>query len=262
MVIVNDIIKVMEGFAPTTLAEGFDNVGLMVGDERMEVNGVLLTLDVTSEVVREAVERGVNMIVSHHPLIFSPLKSIIGRNDIERAVILAIQNGVAIYSAHTNADSTIGGVSYTLAEKLVVNNLNVISPKDGEDGAVGLGVYGELDREYDMVEYLTKVKEVLGLKSLRYSDIHKQTVRSVALCGGSGASFIGKVKNLGVDLYLTGDIKYHDYFSTENELTIADIGHFESEICILDTFYEVLTKNILNFVVCKTNLKGNPINYL
>lgn len=260
--IVNDIIRVMESFAPTTLAESFDNVGLMVGDKEAEVNGVLLTLDVTEEVVCEAIDRGVNMIISHHPLIFSPLKSITGRNDIERAVIRAIKSGVSIYSAHTNADSTKGGVSYTLANKLQVKNLKALEPKDITDNSVGLGVYGELDTECDMLDYLTFVKETLGLDCLRYSTPHKSKVKRVAMCGGSGASFISRVKKMDIDLYLTGDIKYHDYFSPENELTIADIGHFESEICILDTFYEVLTKNIVNFVVYKTNLKGNPINYL
>lgn len=262
--IVKDITEVIERFAPTALAEGYDNVGLMVGSNSVPVNGVLLALDVTEEVVDEAIELGVNMILSHHPLIFSGLKSIVGRNYIERTIIKAIKHNITIYSAHTNADSAIGGVSFNLAEKLKVTNLKVLDPKEINPSTEtnGLGVYGELESEVDLMEFLAFAKERLNLKSLRYSTPHKKTIKKVAVCGGSGASYINKAKSIGADIYLTGDIKYHDYFLPESDITIADIGHYESEVFILDTFKELLNSQLKELNVYKSTLKGNPVNVL
>ncbi len=175
-----------------------------------------------------------------------------------------IKNDIAIYSAHTNADSASGGVSFNLAEQLGVTNLKILDPKELSNISepVGLGVYGELKEEINSLEFLKFVKEKLGLKSLRYSNINKESIKSVAMCGGSGASYINRAKNLGIDLYLTGDIKYHDYFLPESNIIIADIGHYESEIFILDTFKRLITNKFADIAIYKSSLKGNPINIL
>lgn len=260
--IVKNIADIIEKFAPKSLAEGYDNVGLMVGNLSVPVNGVLLALDVTEDTVDEAIRLGVNMILSHHPLIFSGLKSITGSNYIERTVIKAIQNNIAIYAAHTNADSAIGGVSYNLAQQLGVTKLKALDPNNLPCEFTGLGVYGELESEVDAMEYLAFVKERLNLKALRYSTPHKETIKTVAMCGGSGASYINKAKSVGADLYLTGDIKYHDYFLPESDITIADIGHYEGEIFILDTFKRLLETELPDIKVYKTELQGNPVHVM
>ena len=139
MVRIKDIANALEMFAPLPLQEGFDNAGLQVGLTEAEVAGVLLCLDVTEKVVDEAVASGCNLIVSHHPLIFSPLKKIAGRNYVERCVIKALQNGIAIYSAHTNIDSAKGGVNYRIAEILGLQNVRILVPK--EDSLLKLAVY-------------------------------------------------------------------------------------------------------------------------
>ncbi len=274
---VRDIAATMEHFAPAAFAEGYDNVGLMVGDTNSEVSSVLLSLDVTERVVDEAIESGAQMIVAHHPLIFSPLKSLTGSNDIERAVIKSIRAGIAIFCAHTNADSVVGGVSHRLAKELGVQELSIlevrsIPPRGGSEqeylslhhgtDSVGFGVYGTLAEPVDAMTFLSMVKQKLGLKSLRHSQPHVKMVQKIAMCGGSGASLISKAKSVGADIYLTGDIKYHDYFQTEEAITIADIGHYESEIFILDVFEELLRELSAKMKIARAEHHETPIRVL
>ena len=127
---VKEIATALEMFAPLPLQDGFDNAGLQIGLTEAEVTGVLLCLDVTEEVVDEAVASGANLIVSHHPLIFKPLKSITGRNSVERCIIKALANNIAIYSAHTNLDNAQGGVNYRIAEKIGLKNVRILLPKE------------------------------------------------------------------------------------------------------------------------------------
>ncbi len=136
---IKEIADALEMFAPLPLQDGFDNAGLQVGLTETEVTGVLLCLDVTEKIVDEAVALGCNLIVSHHPLIFSPLKKITGATYVERCVMKAMAAGIAIYSAHTNIDNAIGGVNYRIAEKLGLKNLKVLVPK--EDSLLKLSVY-------------------------------------------------------------------------------------------------------------------------
>lgn len=363
--IVSEVIEIIEAFAPPALAESFDNVGLIVGDKSMRVSGILLTLDVVEESIDEAVVRGLNLIITHHPLIFSPLKSLTGQSYIERVIIRAIKQGVAIYSAHTNIDSVSGGVSFKLGEKLGLSNMSVLSPVknnllklviyspvnysnsirkalvdcdsgfigaydscsfssmgegrfralggakpfvgeinnlhtereerietivqrhklastlavlrrvhpyeemaydilplENVDLRVGLGVVGEFEEEISVHDFLSGVKRILDIPAIKYSKPIKNMIRRVALCGGAGSSFISDAIRCNADIYVTGDLKYHDYFVPDGRITVADIGHFESEQFTLDIFYDVLIKKITNFTVCKTALNCNPINYL
>ncbi|MFI3327939.1 MAG: Nif3-like dinuclear metal center hexameric protein [Rikenellaceae bacterium] len=261
---VKDITAAIEEFAPKTLAESWDNVGLMVGATESDIQSVLLTLDVTERVVDEAIERNIGMIISHHPLIFSPLKSITGATDAERAIVKAIKNNIAIYSAHTNADSAHGGVSQILAEKLGVKITAAMEQNPSFEIHIGLGVIGELDEPTNTLEFLAKVKSVLNLPIVKHSEPHTQMVQKIAICGGSGASFIEKAKQLGADLYLTGDLKYHDYFAPEGGITIADIGHYESEIAILEKFEKVLKSShtLKGLEICHLKECANPIKTL
>ena len=258
------VINVIEDFAPPAFAESYDNVGLLVGDKDMVVSGILLTLDVIEESIDEAINRGLNLIVSHHPIIFSGLKSLTGSNMIERIVMRAIKNNIAIYAAHTNVDKVIDGVSFRMGEKLNLQNMKIILPDNSVCGEnqIGLGVIGELDECMDATDFLELTKERFNLKFLKYSPLAKSKIKRVALCGGSGSSLISNAISRNADIFITGDIKYHDYFLAENKIIIVDIGHFESEQFTLDIFYDVLIKNITNFTVCKTTMNCNPVNYL
>ena len=231
MLKVKEIAKAIEDFAPLCLKEDWDNPGLQVGDPDMEVTGVLLCLDVTEEILQEARKRDCNMIVSHHPLIFGGLKRLTGATPTERIAAGAIRDNIAIYSAHTNLDSTFEGVSYEMAHMLGMKECRPLEKNTAGDGSQGLGVVGIVPPT-PKLEFLRKVKDTFEVKDLRYS---AQTpgivVRKVALCGGSGGSLIKNALKSGADVYICGDLKYHDFTSYGSEILLADIGHFESELC-------------------------------
>ena len=255
---VKDIIKVIEEFAPLSIQEGWDNSGLCVGSPEDEVNSVLLALDCTPELVDEAVACGADMIITHHPLIFSGLKKISPEDMVGNAVIKAIKAGISIYAAHTNADKVIAGVSGAMAARLGLENVSVL--EDNGDGA-GLGVVGDLPEELTADEAISLVKEKFSLKCLKSSKPLKGSIRRVAMCGGSGGSLIGVAKRSGAQLYISGDISYHNFFVPEGFM-IMDIGHYESEIEIVDVLFSLLKKNFPNFAVRITqNINSNPIYY-
>lgn len=258
---VKDIANVIEEFAPLCLQEGYDNAGLQVGNPEMEATAALLCLDVTEDILDEAIRKGCNLIISHHPLLFKGLKQISGRNHIERIVIKAIRNNISIYSAHTNLDSARRGISHQLGHELGLTNMRVLDPKD-EDGSVGLGIIGQI-QPTPKLEFLRKIKKTFDLKTLRYSTQSPQLViRNVAVCGGAGAEFLPLAVNEGADCYITGDIKYHDFTSWDGNLLIADIGHYESELCACKIFSRILKKNFPDFVTFNAESETNPIGYL
>ena len=231
MIKVTDIAKAIEDFAPLSLQEDWDNPGLQVGDRNMEVSGVLLCLDVTEDIIREAGKRDCNMIVSHHPLIFGGLKNLTGDTPTQRIVAGAIRDNIAIYSAHTNLDSAFEGVSYEMAHMLAMKDCRPLSPSRSGNGSQGLGIIGTV-APTPKLEFLRKVKETFAVKDLRYSaQTPRIVVRNVALCGGSGASLIKDAIRVGADVYICGDLKYHDFTSFGSDILLADIGHFESELC-------------------------------
>jgi len=253
-----DIINVIESFAPLSIQENWDNSGLCVGSEDDEVTSVLLGLDCTPELVDEAVECGADMIVTHHPLIFSGLKKISPDDQVGAAVIKAIKAGISIYAAHTSADKVIAGVSGAMASRLGLVNVSILD-EDGE--GTGLGVVGDLPQPVTAAEAVTLVKERFGLKALRSSRPVEGMISRVAMCGGSGGSLIKAAMASGAQLYLSGDISYHNFF-TRDGFMIMDIGHYESEIEIVDILFSLLRKNFPTFAVRITqNIYSNPIFY-
>lgn len=258
MIKVKDIAEVIEEFAPKKLQESYDNAGLQVGDPSMDVSAVLLCLDVTEEVFQEAIDRRCNMIVSHHPLLFSGLKEITGRSATERIVVRAIRENVAIYAAHTNLDSAWEGVSHEIAHTLNLSGLSVLEPK-ADNPRSGLGVIGET-APVPKLEFLRKVKEAFNVKCLRYSAQSPQlVVKKVAVCGGSGASLIREAIAAGADAFLTGDVKYHDFTSYGLDIIIADIGHYESELCTKKIFSRIIREKYPECVVYFAESESNPI---
>lgn len=261
MIKVKDIAKAIEDFAPKNLQESYDNSGLQIGDPEMPVSAILLCLDVTEDIVSEALRRNCNMIVSHHPLLFSGLKQITGDTPTQRIVKEAIINNIAIYAAHTNLDSTREGVSYEIAHTLNMSNLRPLQPNP-QDAETGLGVIGEISPT-PKLEFLRKVSESLKVEHLRYSAQSPHLViRKVAICGGSGASMIREAMAANADALLTGDLKYHDYTSFGYAILLADIGHYESELCTKKLFSRIIREKYPDAVIYFAESEANPLAYI
>jgi len=362
---VESICELIEEVAPLALQESYDNAGLLVGDSQMEVTGALVCIDITEKVINEAIQKKCNLIISHHPLIFSGLKRLTGQTEVQRCVAKAIKNDIAIYAAHTNLDNVLQGVSGKMAEKIGLKNLQILQPKSNallkliayvpqllsyrvrqalfEAGAgqignydscsfnnegigtfranenaqpfvgninelhsepetrievilpeylkfkvleallkshpyeepaydfislkndwniVGAGVVGELNEAEDELKFLSRIKTIFEIPTLRHTNLLNRKIKRVALCGGSGSSFLSDAISVHADVYISGDFKYHEFFDAENRILIADIGHFESEQFTKDIFYEIITKKMPTFAVQISDSKTNPINYL
>jgi len=362
---IKDVITILEEQIPLTYAEDFDNVGLLVGDRKAELKGVLITHDTLEAVVDEAIAKGLNMIVSFHPIIFKGLTSLTGKNYVERVVMKALKNDIAIYAVHTALDNQYFGVSGILADRLGLQNQQVLIPQaktlrqlvtyvpfaDAEkvrqalfdagagqigkyaecsfnvtgkgtykpiEGAnpyigqvgerhtepeerisvifpkhlksavvdalfkahpyeevayeilellnqnqeIGLGIIGELPQSVAVQTFLKRLKKDLNLSCIRHSKLIDKPIKKVAVLGGSGSFAIGAARGAGADLYITADLKYHDFYQAEGQMILADIGHFESEQYTKLFLFELLTKKIRNFAVALSEINTNPINYL
>lgn len=255
--IVRDVVEAIERFAPASIQESWDNTGLQVGNLQDEVHGILVGFDCTADLVREAVQNGCDMVVTHHPLLFSGLKRVDREDPVGEAVIEAVKNGVAVYSAHTSADKVPQGVSFAMASRLGLENVRILC-EDGPDS--GLGAIGDFPKAMPAVEALKLVKKAFSLDMMRTSRIDDVMVKNVAMCGGSGSSLIEDARAQGAQLYLCGDISYHHFF-TPDGFILADIGHFESEVDIVGILCELLRKNFPNFAVRASARETNPVNY-
>jgi dinuclear metal center YbgI/SA1388 family protein len=200
--------------------------------------------------------------VSHHPLLFKGLKQITGATSAERIVAKAIRHGLAIYSAHTNLDSAFEGVSYEMAHALSMKNISPLIPT-APGASTGLGIIGEMQKPVPAQEFLRMLKHEFSVKSLRYSiQSPKIVIRKVALCGGSGASFITDAINADADAYVCGDIKYHDFDSYGPDILLADIGHYESEVASKKILARIIKEKFPNFVVYFAETENNPVGAL
>ena len=255
------VLDALEQYAPLPLQDGFDNAGLQIGlTEEQEVTGALLCLDVTEAVIDEAERMGCNLIVAHHPLLFHGLKSITGKSYVERCVIKAIQKGIGIYAAHTNLDNAEGGVNYRIAEKIGLTSLSFLDAKPGL--SAGAGVVGELPTAEDERDFLMRLKDLFGIQCIRHNRLCGRKIRRVALCGGAGGFLLSQAIAQGADAFLTGEMRYHDYFGHEGDLLIAEMGHYESEQYTVEIFAEVLGQRFPELKIVKTSHNTNPINYL
>ncbi len=362
---IKEVTNYIEELAPLNYAESFDNVGLLIGDTNTEVTGVLVTLDTLEDIVDEAISKNCNLIVSFHPIIFNGLKKINGSNYVERVVIKAIKNNIAIYATHTALDNSYQGVSAKICEVIGLKNTRVLLPQKGkirklttyvphknandlrkalfEAGAgnignynncsfnveglgtyqgnessnptigsrenmhtepetfisvifekhleknllatlfnnhpyeevaydvvsldnihqlIGMGMVGELDEAMEIESFFHLLKDRFNLKAIRYSEIVKRKIKRVAVLGGSGSFAINQAKLAGVDIFITSDLKYHDFYKAENQIVLADIGHYESEQFTKDLLVDYLTKKFTNFAIILSENNTNPINYI
>jgi len=360
-----DLCKYLDSEVPLSFQESYDNAGLQLGKPGAEINSALLTIDVTDEIVDEAIEKKCDIIISHHPLIFHGLKKITGRNFTERIIYRALKNDIAIYSSHTNLDAVNKGVSWKMAEKLGLTRISVLSPlqdrilklvtfvpeayldkvrdavfdagagvsgnydrcsfvshgtgsfrgNEGSDpfigepgkmhfekeirfetvmyshlkdtvisamlkahpyeevafdvyplsnriGYVGTGCTGYLEKEMTETDFLKHVSLVFDARGIRFSKPSGRTVSKIALCGGAGISFLKDALASKSDAFVTGDIKYHNYFDADNRILLVDLGHFESEKYSTEILYHLIIKKFPKFAVRFSETNTNPINYL
>ncbi|WP_420398922.1 Nif3-like dinuclear metal center hexameric protein [Flagellimonas sp.] len=362
---VQEIANILEELAPLSYAEDFDNVGLLVGDHNQEVTGILVTLDTLEVVVDEAISKNCNLIVSFHPIIFKGLKKITGSTYVERVVLKAIANNIAIYSMHTALDNSKMGVNAKICEVLGIQNPKILIPKQGtikklttyapveavetvksalfKAGAgeignysncsfstegtgsfkpgdatnpsvgsigqvhnekevqihvifsfekekailnalfanhpyeevayeittlqnvnqdIGMGMVGTLENEMEETAFLQHLKEKMNASMVRHSELLGKKVKKVAVLGGSGAFAIKAALKSGADIFVSSDIKYHEFYQAEKRLVIADIGHFETEQFTKDLLVDYLIKKIPNFAISLSESITNPIKYL
>ncbi|PUZ27397.1 dinuclear metal center protein, YbgI/SA1388 family [Chitinophaga costaii] len=362
---IREIIHTLAAFAPPSLQEGYDNAGLIFGHPDWELTNVLLTLDATEAVMLEAIEKGCNLVVAHHPIVFGGLKKINGSNYVERVAILAIKHDIAVYAAHTNLDNVLAGVNARMAEQLDLQNCRILAPKpallkklytfvpvahletvraavfaagaghighysecsfQGEgqgtfrgdasthpfagqpgsrhteaeaklevvlprylEGAVvkalleahpyeevaydlvaldntwegaGAGMVGTLATPMEEQAFLLWVKQQFRTGCVRHTPLLGRPIQTVALCGGAGSFLLKQAIAAGADAYISADFKYHEFFDADNQLIIADIGHFESEQFTVELFYHILTQKFRNFAPLKSSIRTNPVNYL
>jgi len=263
MTTVNDICQILEDFAPLSYQETYDNAGLILGSRKAELKGILVCLDVSEPVIDEAIRLGFQMIVSHHPLIFKGIKSITGQTYVEDCLVKAIKNDIAIYAGHTNVDSVIKGVNGKMAEKLGLMNCRILAPVNPEGPEeYGLGMVGDLSVRESEIDFLQRVKTTFHCERLRYSESTGKIVKRVALCGGAGSEFIQHAKAAGADVFLTGEARFHEFFTQGQHILMIDAGHYETEQFTKEVFLDLFSKKIPTFDVRISRAEKNPVHYL
>lgn len=358
------IITALEEMAPLAYAEDFDNVGLLVGNPEQEIDGILVCHDALENVIEEAIENKCNLVVCFHPILFSGLKKITGKNYVERAVIKAIKNDIAIYAVHTALDNHKNGVNKIICNHLGLKNTKILVPKENfirklvtyttsdnheklrnalfEAGAgnignyedcsfnskgigtymgneesnpeigekfefieaeeikievtfekhleskiltalfknhiyeevayeiyeiknkhqnIGLGMIGELETPLSEPDFLKMVKEKMQCGGIRHSSFLGKPIKKVAVLGGSGSFAIKNVIGQKADAFLTADLKYHQFYESENQILLADIGHYESERYTKNYIVDFLIEKFPNFAIILSTVNTNPVKY-
>jgi dinuclear metal center YbgI/SA1388 family protein len=362
--LLHHITQFLETLAPPSLQESYDNAGLLTGNANMPCTGVLICLDCTEAIVQEAIDKNCNVIVAHHPIIFSGLKKINGKNYVERTIIKAIKNDIAIYAIHTNLDNVLHGVNGKIGEKLGLQNVQILAPKKdvlqklvvfcpnkdaqqlcealfnagagnignyseccfmsegigsfkpkngsnptiGEIGVkeispetkveiifptwlqgqmveamkanhpyeevaydiialenkyqtIGSGIVGYLAEPIEEKDFLKKLATIFNSKAIKHTLLMGKKIQKVAICGGAGSFLTAAAKAVGADVYITADVKYHEFFDADGQLLLTDIGHFESEQFTIDLLFELLSDKFPNFALLKTSVNTNPVEY-
>jgi len=263
---IKEIIAALEQFAPLPLQESYDNAGLQCGLTEAEASGALLCLDVTEEVLREAVDLGCNLVISHHPLLFHGLKQVSDADLVQRCLRLAIQNDLCIYSAHTNLDNAEDGVNFKMAEKLGLIDVQLLDAKTVCVGSrqvkSGNGVIGYLPDGEDSLAFLQRVKQAFGVEALQHNQLLERPVQSVVICGGAGDFLLPEAIRAEADAFLTGEMHYHTWFGHEQEVQIAVLGHYESEQFTREIFRDVIERTAPQLPLYDTEVRTNPIMIL
>ena len=259
----SEIIEFLDSELHPEYQEDYDNAGFLLGDPVKECTGALVALDLTPAVIDEAVSLGANLIVTHHPFIFGGVKRITTADTTGRMIFALIENGIAVYAAHTNLDNMKEGINGILADRLGLTDCHILRPLPSvPSGEVGAGMIGTLPYPLPAEAFLEQVKASLGLPLLRISDVVSPVISRVAICGGAGSFLIEDAVGQQADAYLTGDLKYHDFQRAEGRITLADIGHYESEQYGKILIYSIISKKFSNFA-CFISRQGKSfVSYM
>ena len=256
------MLSALERFAPLPLQESWDNAGLQVGLTETEVSGALLCLDVNERIVDEAIRKGCNLIVSHHPLLFRGLKTISDLTDVQRTVMKAIENRLCVISMHTNMDNAKGGVNYRIARKLELKDVEFFASKQVDGIEAGSGVVGKLSEPMAADDFILKVKKTFGVECAMCNELLRRPVSKVAICGGAGDFLLDEALKTGADAFITGEMHYHQYFGYEQQIQICVIGHYQSEQFTSEVFQEIIQEACPGVKTCIAETCTNPILYI
>ena len=259
---IKEVLSALERFAPLPLQESWDNAGLQVGLTETEVSGALLCLDVNEKIVDEAIQKGCNLIVSHHPLLFRGLKTISDLTDVQRTVMKAIQSQIAVVSMHTNLDNARDGVNFKIAEKLGLLETRFFAPKTVDDIEAGSGVIGTLPEPQAADDFVKAVKKAFDVECALCNELLRRPIRKVAICGGAGDFLLDEAVKAGADAFITGEMHYHQYFGYEQRIQICVIGHYQSEQFTTEIFRDIILRECPSVRTCIAETNTNPILYL
>ena len=256
------MLSALERFAPLPLQESWDNAGLQVGLTETEVSGALLCLDVNERIIDEAIAKGCNLIVSHHPLLFRGLKTISDLTDVQRTVRKALKSDICVVSMHTNMDNAKGGVNFRIAQKLGLQNVAFFAPKSVDGIEAGSGVIGELPESQAADDFVLMVKKAFGVECAMCNELLRRPIQKVAICGGAGDFLLDEALKAGTDAFITGEMHYHQYFGYEQQIQICVIGHYQSEQFTAEVFQEIIQKECPGVKTCIAETCTNPILYI
>lgn len=259
---VKEVISALERFAPLPLQESWDNAGLQTGLTEAEVSGALLCLDVNEKIIDEAIAKGCNLVVAHHPLLFRGLKTISDRNTVERTVVKAIKNDIAIVAMHTNMDNARGGVNFKIAEKLGLTDVDFFARKTVAGIEAGSGVVGEFAEPQAADDFVINVKRIFDVECAQCNELLRRPIRKVAICGGAGDFLLDDAIALGADAFITGEMHYHVFFGHEQQIQICVIGHYQSEQYTSEIFKSIIGEACPSLPLFLAETNTNPIIYL
>ena len=259
---IKQVLNALEQFAPLPLQESWDNAGLQVGLTEADVSGALLCLDVNEQIIDEAIRKGCNLVVSHHPLLFRGVKQLSGCDYVQRCVIKAVKNDIVVVSMHTNMDNAKNGVNWKIAEKIGLAECRFFAPKTVEGTEAGSGVVGQLPEPLAAAEFVQLLKFRFGVECMQCNALLNRPVRTVAICGGAGDFLLDDAIREGADAFVTGEMHYHVYFDHEDEIQICVMGHYQSEQYTSEIFRDIIAKACpgVRTEIAETNT--NPIVYL
>ena len=259
---IKQVLSALERFAPLPLQESWDNAGLQLGLTEAEVSGALLCLDVNEQIVDEAIAKGCNLIVSHHPLLFRGLKQISGADYVQRCVIKAIKHDIVIVSMHTNMDNALDGVNWKIAERLGLKDCKFFAQKTVDGIEAGSGVVGCLPSQMDSRNFIELVKKQFGVQCAQCNALLERPISKVAICGGAGDFLLPDALGEGADVFITGEMHYHQYFGYEQQIQICVIGHYQSEQYTAEIFRDIIQKDCPDVKTCIAETNTNPIVYI
>ena len=257
---IQEFICEIEKWVPSSQAEEFDNVGLIVGNLNTIISGAIISLDTTEEIIDEAIEKKCNLVISFHPIIFSGLKKITSFSYVQRTVLKAIQNNICIYAIHTSLDNHKRGVNFKISERLRLKNSKILIPNK-ENDQIGMGRIGELTKVMKEEEFLKFIKTRMKTHLIRHSRFLNKKIKKVAVLGGSGSFAIKNAISQDADAFITADLKYHNFFESNKQIVLIDIGHYESEQFTKNLIHDYLRKKFPSFAIVLASTNTNPVNY-